>query len=337
MLGTNVCSDSQESALMDDETYKDIEKTFGGVLPLDVTKLEIPVEENPDHLNSTSSNVDNILKRHYKEEEEDDNHYYINLCKDFMISPFNLCFTFGDGSGQDWVYSETSKKMYIKMEKVLPLRFTWEPSTTGLFLRTELAFLMDEHKSEPVRRCYNHMAMTNCVNQTMIPDKIKHVVHCVNHPESLYDEKNEHLSILTPLYAAEAGAQYFPMCLKFFCKNSCQSGMNRRATELIFTLEDQSKNTLTRCTLPIRICSCPKRDKSKDETECTEPVKRRMLTSNMSSADKHVYKVELNVVGKENYLAVYKYAYDIMAGQAAKTGQHEFYKPYLDDILNKTP
>ena len=28
MLGSNVVSDSQESALMDDETYKDIEKTL---------------------------------------------------------------------------------------------------------------------------------------------------------------------------------------------------------------------------------------------------------------------------------------------------------------------
>jgi len=28
MLGANVVSDSQESALMDDETYKDIEKTL---------------------------------------------------------------------------------------------------------------------------------------------------------------------------------------------------------------------------------------------------------------------------------------------------------------------
>lgn len=228
------------------------------------------------------------------------------------------------------------------MEKVLPLRFTWEPTTSNLFLRTELVFSLDEHKNDPVRRCYNHAASTNYVNQNMQPDRIKHVVHCVNHSSSIYQEKNEQLSILTPLHAPEAGSQYFPMCFKFFCKNSCASGMNRRATELVFTLENERNQIIARRTMTIRICSCPKRDKQKDEAELQDsvPIKRKLiLTSNkkLSSCDKHVYKIELNVVGKENYLAVYKYAYDIMAGQAAKTGQHELFKPYMDDILSKMP
>lgn len=228
------------------------------------------------------------------------------------------------------------------MEKVLPLRLTWEPTTDlyGLFLRTELVFLLDEHKSDPVRRCYNHAAITNPVNQNMEPNKIKHVVHCVNHASSIYEDKNEHLSILTPLCAPEPGSQYVPICFKFFCKNSCPSGMNRRATELIFTLEDENNRVLARQTKAIRICSCPKRDKQKDEAELQDSmaIKRKVvLTSNkkISSCDKHVYKVELNVVGKENCLAVYKYAYDVMAGQAARTGQHDVLKSCMDDILTK--
>lgn len=227
------------------------------------------------------------------------------------------------------------------MEKVLPLRFTWEPAKFNLFLRTELVFLLDEHKSDPVRRCYNHAAASNHINQNVQPDRIKHVVHCVNHGSSIYQEKNEHLSILTPLCDPEAGSQYVPMCFKFFCKNSCVSGMNRRATELVFTLENETK-ILSRKSMIVRICSCPKRDKQKDEAEVnleSVPIKRKLVTSNkkISSSDKHVYQIELNVVGKENALAVYKYAYDVMAGQAAKTGQHEFYKPYMDNILSKIP
>lgn len=230
------------------------------------------------------------------------------------------------------------------MEKILPLRFTWEPATLNLFLRTELVFLLDEHKSDPVRRCYNHAASSSYINQNVQPDRLKHVIQCVNHGSSIYEEKNGHFSVLTPLHAPEAGSQYFPMCFKFFCKNSCVSGMNRRATELVFTLEDERNRILSRKTMIIRICSCPKRDKQKDEAELavnleSVPIKRKLVTSNkkVSSSDKHVYKIELNVVGKENALAVYKYAFDVMAGQAAKTGQHEFYKPYMDNILNQIP
>lgn len=227
------------------------------------------------------------------------------------------------------------------MEKVLPLRFTWEPARSGVFLRTELVYLFDEHKSDPVKRCYNHTAETNPANQTMAPDKIKHIVHCVNIASSYEEKDNGHLSVVTPIHLPEDDSPYVKVYFKFFCKNSCVSGMNRRATELVFTLEDERKQILARRPMVIRICSCPKRDKIKDEAELKESsVKRKkQLTTNkkMSSCDKHVYKVELNVVGKENYLAVHKYAYDVMAGQAAKTGQHDFFKPYMDEVLNKIP
>lgn len=225
------------------------------------------------------------------------------------------------------------------MEKTLPLRFTWDTFTTGLFLRTELVYTLDEHKNDPVRRCLNHVALENYVNQTMNPDRIKHVVHCVNHANSMYIEKNEHLSVLTPLGAPEAGSQYVPMCFKFFCKNSCPSGMNRRATKLLFTLEDSRGEMIARQTLDIKICSCPKRDKQKVEVEDERVSRERSLTNptKISPSDNHVYTVNLEIVGKENCLKVYKYAYDVMAGQAMKTGQMELYKPCMDKILQKIP
>ncbi|TGZ33746.1 tumor protein p73 [Temnothorax longispinosus] len=348
--GVSVYSDSQESALIDEETFKDIETSFGGTLPVvpeNIHELEV-MEEKPDTF-AMSANisvaVEKKLKRKMEIEDDDREHYYPEypaLYNDYLGCPLNFQFTFGDSNGQDWVYSEVLKKLYIKMEKVLPLRFTWEPAMPGLLLRTELVFLLDEHKSDPVKRCYNHAAITNHVNQTMEQGRIKHVVHCVNHASSIYKEKDGYLSILTPLCTPEAGSQYVPMCFKFFCKNSCPSGMNRRATELVFTLENEQNRTLARRTIVIRICSCPKRDKQKDEAEYGEDplssVKRKILTPNKKmSYDKHVYKVELNIVGKENYLAVYNYAYDIMAGQAAKTGQHDVFKPYMDAILNQIP
>lgn len=230
------------------------------------------------------------------------------------------------------------------MEETLPLRFIWKPAYDGLFLRTAMVFSLDQYASDPVRRCHNHMAMNNMNNRDIDPRIIKHVVRCLD-LSSVYEESNEHLSVLTPLRTPQVGSHYVLMNFKFLCKNSCPSGMNRRPTELIFTLEDSKKTVLGRQRLSVRVCSCPKRDKKKEEEELGEaqptskkrklglPVAKKM----MPSCDTHVFNVQLNMPGKENYLAVLKYAYDIMAGQAARTGQFEFFKPYMDDILRKTP
>lgn len=225
----------------------------------------------------------------------------------------------------------------------MPLRFTWDPLFTGLYLRTAMVFKLEQYKSDPVKRCHNHMASTYPINQNVTSDKIKHVVHCVNHSSTTYEETNEFLSLRTPLRTPEAGSQYVSMCFRFLCKNSCPSGMNRRPTELVFTLENGTNEVLGRRKLLVRVCSCPKRDKQKEERE-TAPIKTKVRKHNatplgkkMPSSDTHVYKIELNVVGKENYMAVLKCAHDGMAGQAIKTGQYEFFKPYMDAIRHKMP
>lgn len=230
------------------------------------------------------------------------------------------------------------------MDETLPIRFKWDPPEDGLLLRTTMVFSLDQYASDPVKRCHNHMALNNVNNRDIDPRVIKHVVRCLDH-STMYEERNEHLSILTPLRTPQAGSQYVLMNFKFLCKNSCPSGMNRRPTELIFTLENHKRTVLGRRKLPVRVCSCPKRDKKKEESEITdaqpEAKKRKLCVpigkKMMPSCDTHVFNIQLNVVGKENYLAVLKYAYDIMAGQAARTGQYEFFKPYMDDILRKAP
>lgn len=223
------------------------------------------------------------------------------------------------------------------MEKVLPLRFTWDSSMLGLLLRTTMVYNLEEYRSDPVKRCHQHMAHN--FNQDIDPAITKHVVHCVNHSSSAYVEgENGHLSILTPLLPSEAGSPYFPMCLKFLCKNSCPSGMNRRPTELVFTLEDHNHIILGRKTLLVRVCSCPKRDKKKAEAELAPKLAPKLKsTGKKIVSDKGIYNINMKVVGKENYLSVLKYAHDVMAGQAMKTGQYELFKPYMENILKKMP
>lgn len=235
------------------------------------------------------------------------------------------------------------------MEQVLPLHFEWTPPTSGLWVRATLVYKLDQHRSHPVIRCHNHMAPDNNSNRTEDARKLKHVVRCL-HITSRYDEAvNGHLSVLTPLGTPEAGVQNVPMDFVFYCKNSCTSGMNRRPTELIFTLEDEHNQILGRRKLEIRVCSCPKRDKEKEEGEndlgvSVGPGKKRKAASvsgpppgKKLSQDNRAYLLNLNIVGRENANAVVKYAHDVMAGSALRSGNIDLYKPYMDEVLRKYP
>lgn len=344
MTNTNGFSDSQESALLGEEEYKELEKELDFMPSIwSQSIIEAKVEEK----------YDEITTEQYLEEEkqiaDEDEQYFqepnssIPVKEEFPGHHNFQVLLANQDSSKHWVYSATLKKVFINMDETLPLRFKWEPPLDGFYLRTAMVFSLDQYAGDPVRRCHNHMAPNNASNRDIDPRVIKHVVRCTDHM-SLYEERNEHLSILTPLRTPQPGSQYVPVCFKFLCKNSCPSGMNRRPTELIFTLEDHKRRVLGRRRLPVRVCSCPKRDKTKEESEVdTQPeFKKRKLCMSVGkkmtpSCDTHVYNVQLNIIGKENYLAVLKYAYDIMAGQAARTGQFEFFKPYMDDILRKTP
>lgn len=331
MTTTNGFSDSQESDILGEEDYKIIVKDIGFVPSFWFQSItEDKTEEKYD---LTQQYIEE--EKQMKDEEEEE--YFQELDPPIPVREefpgrhnFQILLVNQDSS-KHWVYSQTLKKVFIVMEETLPLRVKWEPPEDGFLLRTAMVFSLDQYASDPVRRCHNHMAPNNPSNRDVDPRVIKHVVRCTHHL-TMYEERNEHLSIIIPLNRPQPGSQYVPVCFKFLCKNSCPSGMNRRPTELIFTLEDRNKRILGRRRLPVRVCSCPKRDKKKEEAEVTDvqpDIKKRMLCMPvakkiMPSCDTHVFNVQLSIVGKENYLAVLKYAYDIMAGQAIKTGQLEF-------------
>ncbi|KZC11155.1 PREDICTED: cellular tumor antigen p53 [Dufourea novaeangliae] len=342
MTNMNGFSDSQESALLEDDVFSELQREIGSqTLPLLTDNMLDEVEEKysftQQYTECTEIKNESSDREYYQETAAPIREEFAG-CYDFQFSLAN------QGSSKHWVYSQILRKVFILMDETLPVRFKWDPPEDGLFLRTTMVFSLDQYASDPVKRCHNHVAAVNTNNRDIDPRIIKHVVRCLDH-SSMYEERNEHLSVLTPLHTPQAGSQYVLMNFKFLCKNSCPSGMNRRPTELIFNLEDSKRTVLGRRRLLVRVCSCPKRDLKKEESEVTEAqpeVKKRKLClpvakKMMPSCDTHVFKVQLNIIGKENYLAVLKYAYDIMAGQASRTGHYEFFKPYMDDILRKTP
>ncbi|XP_058807199.1 cellular tumor antigen p53 [Phymastichus coffea] len=278
--------------------------------------------------------------------------------KEEFAGDYNFQLILNDQNlNKHWVYSQKLQKVFIHMEEVLPLQFSWAPPQDGLWVRATMVYKLDQHRSQPVIRCPNHMAPDNNSNRNINPLQVKHVIRCT-HSASTYEEAaNGHLSVLTPLGIPEAGVSYVPMDFTFYCKNSCTSGMNRRPTELIFTLESQQNQILGRRKLELRVCSCPKRDKEKEEGETSSrdatvsvgsgskkrkmvnvpgapPPGKKLLTEN-SKENSKVFRLDLKIVGRDNYNSILKYAHDCMAGSAYRSNNHDLYKPYMDDVLKK--
>jgi hypothetical protein len=75
---------------------------------------------------------------------------------------------------------------------------------------------------------------------------IDYVLH-IDHPQAIYefDEKSGRYSVRMVLGHPQAGTDRVTLAFKFMCKNSCPSGMNRRPTEVIFTLENERYHKLS--------------------------------------------------------------------------------------------
>ncbi|XP_043481431.1 cellular tumor antigen p53 [Leptopilina heterotoma] len=344
--GGNVLSDSQESILFDNTLMEHIKNDL------------VPDGIEVDQLtNAIFEDNDKKYLSHYQGQpiQQPYNMYAMTMVapRDEFPGQFDFQLMLNQqASSKHWIYSQSLAKVFINMDEVLPLRFKWEPPVNGLFLRTQMVYVLEQYRSDPVLRCHNHMAMPCKSNFDSHHVTNRHVFRCVDRNSTYEETQSGHLTIRTPLGTPDIGTMYVPVHFKFLCKNSCTSGMNRRATEMIFTLEDEHQTVLGRRRLQVRICSCPKRDKEKEEAEATgiapQKIKKRKITkaeAAQSTAikrcasfgdDTTVCHLDMDILGKEEAKAVKKFAYDIMAGKAIRTGKLDLYMPYLSK-LSKPP
>lgn len=172
------------------------------------------------------------------------------------------------------------------MNTVLPVEVQCKslPNREELFLRATPLFSLPQYEHELVQRCTVHQQQNQNLpkNDNVEPHILKHVLRCSNHG-SMYMgnvDTNDHLNVRTPLPQPQAGIDTVRINYEFMCKNSCPSGMNRRATDIIFTLENAYGEVLGRRKLGVRVCSCPKRDKEKEEQEFKEAQKQNSTQNN---------------------------------------------------------
>lgn len=187
------------------------------------------------------------------------------------------------------------------MQNILPVDVKRNaiPESGDLFLRATLLYSLPQFAQELVERCSAHVDTRLLHNRDIEPHIVRHVLRCTN-AGSIYlgnADRKEHLSVVTQLQLPQAGVETVRVNFQFMCKNSCPSGMNRRAVDVIFTLEDACGRVLGRRKLSVRVCSCPKRDKEKEEKEFRE----QMLAQNQGACPPHGRKRKLNGYKKSSY------------------------------------
>ncbi|XP_046668472.1 cellular tumor antigen p53 isoform X3 [Homalodisca vitripennis] len=130
--------------------------------------------------------------------------------------------------------------------------------------------------SEDNKVCY-------CANYSWV----RHVVQS-SHAAAIYDydSASDRHSVVVPLDSPQPGSETVVVAYHFTCKTSCPQGMQRRPISVVFTLETSQGDVVGRQCLSVKICSCPKRDKEREEADnplsegwsmldtCTKPKKR---------------------------------------------------------------
>ncbi|KAF2890790.1 hypothetical protein ILUMI_15383, partial [Ignelater luminosus] len=96
-----------------------------------------------------------------------------------------------------------------------------------------------------------------------------HVIRCQSVNAEYYGNKEEkrHLNVLVPLGVPRTGMNAVRLLYSFMCQNACHTGMNQKPFEVVFTLEDEVGTIYGRKKLSVKVCSCPKRGKEKEEND----------------------------------------------------------------------
>lgn len=169
-------------------------------------------------------------------------------------------------------------KLYIKMNSKMTINVAYRPDSLNrnerLNVRAMIIFSSPAEMHLPVKRCANHRV----ANNEGFESKDASIL-IVNDPKATYHgcESGEtyatRLSVLVPLESndyTEEGKITQTIGLEFGCQNSCVSGINRRPTSIVFTLEKYDGTLIGKSAIEFKVCSCPKRDAERDKTEKTK-------------------------------------------------------------------
>lgn len=178
-----------------------------------------------------------------------------------------------------WTYSESLKKLYVRMATTCPVRFkTARQPPPGCIIRAMPIFMKPEHVQETVKRCPNHATSKEHNENHPAPT---HLVRC-EHKVAKYTEDGytSRQSVIIPHEMPQAGSEWVTNLYQFMCLGSCVGGPNRRPIQIVFTLEKDNQ-VLGRRAVEVRICACPGRDRKADEKTALPPSKQSSPKKNL--------------------------------------------------------
>ncbi|XP_075218133.1 cellular tumor antigen p53-like isoform X2 [Lycorma delicatula] len=180
-----------------------------------------------------------------------------------------------------WVYSSKLKKVFIDVHKVMLIKFKLDVNfPLGLRVRALLVYTVPDHINRAVTRCTlhkfnsdpNHLAHArrelclckdyNLVGHVLTTDHVSAIYE--------YNPDSERHSVVIPLSFPQPGSDTLTVAYQFGCKTSCPGGMSRRPVNIIFTLETPNGDVVGRRSMSVKVCSCPKRDKEREENDFDE-------------------------------------------------------------------
>lgn len=297
-------------------------------------------------------------------------HFYQLPITENMESPWDFKIELNaESAGKtSWMYSTKLNKVFVKINTALNVHASYkiaEPNQV-IFVRAMIVYTSNNDLAEPVMKCPNHKAQSNVADP-------QHILRCTVPTTQYVGVENgklfyEKLAVIIPMNEI---AHNEPLKLVFTCQNSCSGGMNRKMTSIIFTLENSDGRILGRQLMNFKVCSCPKRDREKDEESNTKalPKKRKAEPAAPSTSKKIAMTIvkqesdttlsmnsepivtfmpsdstvevkreptnsEVHIVMPNQDLKqkLLKNAFDMVSGEIQRTGDSATYQPYLIDI-----
>lgn len=205
-----------------------------------------------------------------KQEQPMSNQHLVHLERNPNLLPIQSNYQFEVGVSHDntnVVYHPP--KLFIKMgsKMTIDVKYLEQQPNEQLFLRAMIIFSKPAEMHLPVKRCANHRG-SNSQPESLAASIIK-----INDPKAVYigEELGEtfsaRLSVVVPLTSViydDQGKVTHSIGLEFGCQNSCSSGINRRPTSMVFTLEKQNYELVGKSAIEFKVCSCPKRDSERE-------------------------------------------------------------------------
>ncbi|KAJ8711483.1 hypothetical protein PYW07_008725 [Mythimna separata] len=247
---------------------------------------------------------------------------------------FNFCVEVNstDVHKKTFLYSHQLSRIYVDMKCNFSIQFNWDyMKAPRMFVRATVVFSDETQSEKRVERCVQHFHESS--TQGIQREIGKNVLHSSRDfgTQGVYycgdvDTADSWYSVLVEFM--RTSPEPCSHAYQFACKNSCATGINRRAIAIIFTLEDEGGNIYGRQKVGARVCACPRRDMLKDETaegvyksgkkripsnQIEPPKTKKIKVENLMDFDDTVYKLPpLQIVGSRATICGLKMMQEMM-------------------------